>query len=117
MGALLGFLALIAAFVGAEWVGWWAVPAAAALFGLLGPRFRRPALRAGLAAGTAALFWLAGTALGRGEAFERLSRAAAGIFHLPAPVILLLTILFPALLAWSAAAFTGAARPGAVSSR
>src|SRR5687768_12780403 len=104
---LVVLAALMAA--GTLYVGWWAVPVIAALWGLLAGWRAHGTGRAGLAAAAAALGWagllvldaVGGRLVGLADLFAR----TAG---LPAPVFPLLTLVFPALLAWSAAALAGA---------
>jgi len=107
-----GFLLLILAFAGASWIGWWMVPIAALLWGLLRPPFPRPAATAALAAGTAALGWLVVNGVIGGASFSRLNRRLAELLAVPAPVLLAVAVLVPALLAWSAAAVGAFLRPG-----
>jgi hypothetical protein len=99
-----GFLALVAAFALALWLGWWTVPAVAALWGLLRPAVWRPILSAALAATLGTGFWLLVDGLAGSGAVTRLGSRLAGVLHLPFALLLLLTLLFPTLLAWSAAA-------------
>lgn len=99
-----GFLLLVAAFALASWIGWWAVPLVAALWGALRPGFPKPILAAALAALLGWALWLLVDYLDDPAALERLAARVAAIMQLPAPFLFLLTLLFPALLAWSAAA-------------
>ena len=107
-----GLLLLIIAFGAASWIGWWMVPIAALLWGTLRPPFPRPAATAALAAGTAALGWLVVNAVIGGASFSRLNRRLAELLPVPAPVLLAVAVLVPALLAWSAAAVGAILRPG-----
>jgi hypothetical protein len=94
----------IAAAVGTWVIGWWAIPIVALSAGLLG-------CGAGMVAIGSALAWL--LLLGIDAASGEVSRVAttlAGIMGIPPAAILLLTIVFPALLGWSAAALGAAAR-------
>ena len=107
-----GLLLLTLAFAAASWIGWWMVPIAALLWGTLRPPFPRPAATAALAAGTAALGWLVVNAVIGGVSFSRLNRRLAELLPVPAPVLLAVAVLVPALLAWSAAAVGASLRPG-----
>jgi len=101
------FAVLVAAFALAAKLGWWTVPLVGALWALLRPPLARPALTAALAAGLAWLLWLTFDAV-RGEgALGTLATRLSGLLRLPVPVLFLVAILFPALLAWSAAALGG----------
>ena len=88
-------------------LGWWTVPLIAALWALLS-RDDKPAR---LAALCAALGW--GTLLlldsVKGPVAEMATRVG-GVMRIPAFVLILLTLIFPALLAWSAAALVDAFR-------
>ena len=108
MQKMLGVIALAVAFGAATWLGWWAVPLTAALFGALRPRFRRPALVAGFAAALAWAGWLIADAVTGQGALATLSGRLAGIMSLPQVALFALTLGFGALLAWSAAALAGA---------
>ncbi|HSB55213.1 MAG TPA: hypothetical protein VLD58_12695 [Gemmatimonadales bacterium] len=90
----------------ATWAaGWWGVLLAGALWGLLR---RRPSV-AGLAAGAA---WLSLFALdGPIGAFRRLAARLGGILGVPGWALILVTLLYPILLAWSAARLSRALRP------
>ncbi|NOT08058.1 MAG: hypothetical protein HOP28_07625 [Gemmatimonadales bacterium] len=104
MRAFLGFLSLSAAFAAAVWLGWWAIPAVAAAYGLTRPAVRAPALRAAVAAMFGIGGWLvADWVPGGGRPFSALLGRLAGIMSLPAPVLSIATLVFPALLAWAAA--------------
>ena len=107
-----GFLLLILAFAAASWIGWWMVPLAALLWGTLRPPSPRPAATAALAAGTAALGWLVVNAVIGGASFSRLNRRLAELLPVPAPLLLAVAVLVPALLAWSAAAVGTILQPG-----
>jgi hypothetical protein len=104
----ISFTALVAAFALASWLGWWAVPAVAALWGVLRPRVAAPAGLAALAASLAWGAWLiADWAAGHGG-FGTLAARLGGVMNLPAFVLILLTLLLAALLAWSSAVLAGA---------
>ncbi len=100
------FLALVAAFALASWLGWWGVPAVAALWGLLRPGTWRPILSAALAASFGWGFWLLLDWMQGQGALARLGSRVGTVMQVPFPLLLLLTLLFPALLAWSAAALS-----------
>lgn len=102
------FLVLTLAFAAASVLGWWAVPATAALWGVLRPVSRRPALFAAASAAIAWSGWLLADGLSPRGDFSGLATRLAGIFSLPAPVLIALTVLFAALLAGSAAYLAGA---------
>ena len=104
MRVLAAFLLLVAAFALGSWVGWWTVPAVAALWGWQRPSVPRPILAAALAAPLAWGVWLAVDAVRGGGAAGVLAGELASVMRLPAPALVLITLLFPALLAWSAAA-------------
>ena len=104
MRRVAGFLALVAAFTLASWLGWWAVPLVALLWGALRPGVPRPALGAALAAALGWGCWLLFDAGSDGAALARLGQRLGAVIQLPLPLLLLLTLLLPALLAGSAAA-------------
>ena len=97
------FVGLVAlAVAAATWlVGWWAVAVVALIAGLVA-RERRG--RAGQVALGAAIGWAlllsADVAAAR---FGALINALGGVFKLPGAVLVLLTLLLPALLGWSGA--------------
>ena len=97
------FLLLVLAFAGASWLGWWSVPLVAALWGLLRPGFPRPILAAGLAALAGWAVWLGIDFIVAPDALTRSGAHAAAILRIPSALFILVTLLFPALLAWSAA--------------
>ena len=119
-GVLLA-LAVVMALATAA-VGWWAVPLAAALIaavahGTAAGILRRPG--GSCAAGAALAGALAWGALllvdALGERFGAVARLVGGVAGVPPAVVVALTLLLPALLAWSAAAVVegvlAAARP------
>jgi hypothetical protein len=92
-------------------LGWWTVPVVAVLFGV---QRMRPAL-VGLAATVA---WLALLVVdASGGSITRLAGVLSGVMGLPAPVLYLATVLFPLLVAWSAASVGDAARSVFATSR
>jgi hypothetical protein len=105
------FLLLTLAFGAASLLGWWAIPATAALWGVLRPVSRRPALFAAAAAALGWSGWLLLDALSPRGDFGSLAVRLAGIFSLPAPALIAITILFAGLLAGSAAYAAGAIAP------
>lgn len=105
------FLVLTLAFAAASMLGWWAIPATAALWGILRPIARRPALFAAAAAALAWTVWLLVDAISPRGDFSGLAVRLGGIFSLPAPVLIAVTVLFAALLAGIAAYVAGAIAP------
>ena len=103
MRSLLAFLALSLAFAAATTLGWWAVPATAALWGALLPSVSRPALVAALAAAFGWAGWLVLDGIAGNSAFGVLAGRLSALTHLPAVVLVALTLGFAGLLAWSAA--------------
>jgi hypothetical protein len=87
--------------------GWWTVPLVAALWGLMAGTLRRASLTSTLAA---ALGWgiLLGWGAMHGPVVE-LARKLGGVMQLPPLVLVAATIVFPALLAWSATVVARAA--------
>lgn len=108
MRSLLAFLALTLAFAAGSMLGWWAVPATAALWGALRPSQGRPALVAALAAALAWAGWLLVDAISGEGAFGVLAVRLSALMSLPAFVLVVLALAFAALLAWSSAAVAGA---------
>lgn len=108
MRGAAAFLLLTLAFAAASVLGWWAIPATAALWGILRPVARRPARFAAAAAALAWTAWLLVDATSPRGDFSGLAGRLGGIFSLPAPVLLAVTVLFAALLAGSAAYVAGA---------
>ena len=108
MRSLLAFLALTLAFAASTALGWWAVPATAALWGALRPSQRRPALAAALAAALAWAGWLLVDAFTGNGAFGVLAARLSALMSLPVVALVVLTLAFAAVLAWSAAAVSGA---------
>jgi hypothetical protein len=103
------FLLLTEAFAVATYaVGWWGVPVLALICGLAVEPKARPLSFVSLcaAAGWASLLLLDAA---RGPLGE-LARRFGGVMSLPPFVLILLTLLFPALLAWSAASIGVAVR-------
>jgi hypothetical protein len=108
MRVLAWLILTVAIVVGTMFVGWWSVPVLAAGWGVLSLRIGRAVMDAALAASVAWSILLAVTAL-EGPVWY-LAGNLGGIFQLPGPAILLLTVLFPALLAGAAAGLFAALR-------
>ena len=117
---VLLFVGLAGAFAtGTAILGWLAVPAlgfAAGAARALAGDARRPGIAA-IAAGAAALAWTALLTLQalRGPLWP-LAERLAGVFRVPAGALLLTSVAFGALLAWSAATL-GAALGRAIARR
>lgn len=103
---LVVMVALVIAFALATWAGgWWTVPIVAFV---AGTRERSGGARPSAIALAAAVAWgVLLIASSTSAAFGTLVRELAGIMALPGVAIVLLTLVFPALLAWSAAALAG----------
>jgi hypothetical protein len=83
-------------------VGWWAVPAIGALWGLMNPAGRRVALRSG---GAAALAWAALLLVPAavGAPVPSFGAALAASMQMPTWVLTVVELLFPFALGWAAA--------------
>jgi hypothetical protein len=91
------------------WVlGWWGVLLAAAIAGHVFFREGGGGWRIALAAAASWAALLAADAAA--GSFGTVARALAGVLRLPGPALVLLTLAFPALLAWSAATLVAGAR-------
>lgn len=92
-------------------MGWWAVPIVAAFYAAASKR-RHPARFAALCAagGWAALLLLD---FAKGPVLNMAAKLG-GVMGIPAPALLILTLLFPALLAWCAAALVPQVRANPV---
>lgn len=106
---LLRVILLAAAFaLATAWFGWWAVPLVAFAWGVMALAVTRAAL---IVAVSAALGWLAllfwTTMHGPVSALAHL---LASTMHVPSVALVLVTLIFPAVLAWSAASLAAAAR-------
>jgi hypothetical protein len=99
MIALFGTAVAVAALT---WLlGWWGVVLAALVAGVV-LRYRRGA--AWLVALAAVVAWAVLLAVDAvGGRFSTLAGAVAGVMQVPVPALLLVTLLFGALLGWSAA--------------
>ncbi len=88
--------------------GWWAVPLIAAAWGLVSKADERPALQASLAGG---LGWVLLLIWSAAEGpLRALANRAAGVMGISVVTLVLLTVLFPMALAWSAALLGEVAR-------
>jgi hypothetical protein len=97
--------------IGTWLFGWWAVPIIAMIAGLL-------RCGAGVTAIASATAWMILLAIdATSGAVPRVASTLAGIMGLPAAAIYLLTLVFPALLGWSAASLGNAARSLRATSR
>lgn len=88
--------------------GWWAVPCLAAFWGLYDRPRNRPALIASAAAGLGwalILIWAAT----QGPLLQLSSRASE-VLSAPGPTLMLLTLMLPMVLGWSAGALGGTVR-------
>lgn len=113
MRGVVKFLLLSEAFAVATFgLGWWSVPLIAALWGAFavppGGRARFAALCA--ATGWASLLLLDAA---RGPLSE-VAAQIAGVMRVPSFALYVLTLLFPAMLAWSAASLSPRLRKPAV---
>ena len=99
---MLAFLAVAAAVAALTWLlGWWGVVVAALIAGAL---LRRRAGAAWLIALAAIVGWSALIVVDVvGGRFSTLAASIAGVMRVPVPALLVVTLLFGALLAWSAA--------------
>jgi hypothetical protein len=98
----LRVLLLAASFAIGTWVlGWWAIPLFAAIAGLLARHAPGQAMAAGAAAAIAWGVLLAWSAL-RGPIWS-LAAQVGGAMGVSGAVLIILTLVFPALLAWLAA--------------
>lgn len=89
-------------------LGWWTVPIVAGLWGIFGSPARR---RAGFAAVCAAFGWgcLLAIHATRGSLMT-VAGPIAEVMTIPPIALFVVTLLFPALLAWSAATLSPALR-------
>ena len=99
----LRVILLALSFAIGTWVlGWWAVPLFAAVAGVMARHVRHQAIAAGLAAAVA---WAALLAWSSSEgSVWSFSRIAGGAMGLSGVALILLTLLFPAAVAWLATA-------------
>lgn len=99
---MISLLATALAVATLTWLlGWWGVVVAALVAGALLQRRRAGAWVVALAAvvGWGSLMLLDSI----GGRFATLAASTAGVMRVPAPALLIVTLLFAALLAWSAA--------------
>ena len=82
--------------------GWWTVPVIAAVYGLISTNPKRARTAALCALGGWATLLLLDAAKGPVAA---MASRLGGVMGVPSTVLLILTLVFPAALAWSAAAF------------
>jgi hypothetical protein len=100
---------LVTAFVlGTALVDWWTVPVVAGAWGLVTAYDQRPWRTAAIAAAAAWALLLVLSAT-RGPLLV-LAGLLGGIFGLPGFAVVLLALIFPVLLAWSAAGLVSALR-------
>ena len=95
-------VALLAlSFAIGTWIlGWWAVPLFAAIAGAMAPHVRHQGIAAGLAAALAWAALLAWSSIdGSVWSFSRLAGGAMGMSGV---ALIIVTLLFPAALAWLA---------------
>ena len=96
----------VLAIAAATWLlGWWSVALVAAVAGVV---YRQHGGRAGLMALAGAEAWalllIADASTGP---FGQLGELLQGVMSIPSPALVLMTLAFPALMGWSAAAMTG----------
>ena len=102
-------LVVAAAMAALTWMlGWWGVLLAAAIVGFVFHREGGGGWRVALAAAVA---WGALLAVDAATgSFAAVARTLAGVLGAPAPLPVLVTLVFPALLAWSAATLVAGVR-------
>jgi hypothetical protein len=102
-------LAVAVAMAAFTWLlGWWGVLLVAAIVGIAFRERDAGAWRAALAAGLA---WAALLAIDTlAGPLGTISATLGGVMRIPGVVLVLVTLLFPALLAWSAAAAASESR-------
>jgi hypothetical protein len=102
---LIGLVVVTIAIALGTWaIGWWSVPVIALIAGLL--NVRALVVGAGCAIAWALLLIVATM----GASFGKLAAMLAGVMGLPAAALIAITILFPFILGWSAAAVGNALR-------
>ena len=102
-------LVVSAAMGGLTWLlGWWGVAVAAAIVGFVFSEYGGGGWRVALAAAIAWGVLLAADGL-LGQ-FGMVGTTLAGVMQVPAAMLVLLTLVFPALVAWSAATLVSDAR-------
>lgn len=109
MKRTISWAVMLPAFVlGTAFVGWWTVPVVGGAWGVVTAYDGKPWRAAALAAAAAWAILLASSAT-RGPLLT-LAGTLGAIFGLPGFAVLLLALIFPALLAWSAAGLVSAVR-------
>jgi hypothetical protein len=106
--AVSSAILLMAFVLGTAFLAWWTVPIVAGVWGLMATYTLKPWRSAAAAAALAWALLLAVSGT-RGPLLE-LAGLLGGIFGLPGFAVVLLTLAFPALLAWSAAGLVSALR-------
>jgi hypothetical protein len=97
--ALIRLAMLSSAYaIGTFWLGWWAVPVIAILWGLIASGTRRAVLHSTLAAAIAWSVLLLWTTRAAHHTIAHQLSSATGLH---AAVLLIVTVLFPTILAWS----------------
>ncbi len=110
MRALLNVLALLTVFgLATVLAGWWTVPVVAAVWAFARPSARQPGVTAGIVAAAAWAALLLGT--GSGAALGPLTRVLSSAMGTPVVVVIAVTLIFPAILAASAASLVASLRP------
>jgi hypothetical protein len=99
---------LIVFVLGTAFVGWWTVPVVAGVWGVVTAYSQKPWRSAALAAAAAWVLLLALSAT-RGPLLA-LAGLLGAIFGLPGFAVIVLALIFPATLAWSAAGLVSALR-------
>ena len=95
-------LLLVIAMSAATWIcGWWGVGVAALLAAFFLHRVRGIAWKLALAAAESWAIFLVADALS--GPLARVSTTLGAVLKIPGPALIVVTILFPALIAWSAA--------------
>jgi hypothetical protein len=99
---------LVAYVLSTAFIGWWTVPVVAGASGALTAYDQKPWRTAAIAAAAAwALLLVLGATRGP---LLALAGLLGGVFGLPGFAVVLLALIFPALLAWSAAGLVSALR-------
>lgn len=112
MRVLTFLLLAVVMALGTAYAGWWAVAVLGALWGLVAGWRGAGRGEAALAAAAAAFAWVVLLAIdAAGGRLGGLGRTFGAVAGLPPALFFALTLAFPALLAWSAAALAGAVWP------
>ena len=112
---ILWFVLLVVFALATAALGWWTVPIVAAAWGLTRPSGSSGWWTAALVASASWAVLLVATAM-RGPVVE-LASVVGGIFELPGFAMIFLSLIFPALLAGSAAELSAVLRTALVRSR